>query len=114
MLLEILEPRAQELLGFALEEVRRCGLDQQLGAGVVLSGGGARLHGMCDLAERIFGVPARLGLPPKITNLPETLDSPEYATVVGLLLYGQRVRRLRAAPQRVVGRHWKNLLTGRK
>ena len=143
-LMAILEPRAQELLGFALEELRRCGLEQRLGAGIVLSGGGARLHGICDLAEQMFSVPARLGLPSyahaaegnreqgtgnreqatagvaaseglplRIVDLPETLDSPEYATLVGLLLYGFRVRRLRTAQRRTLPRRWKGIL-GRK
>ena len=112
-LLEILEPRAQELLTFARQELRRCGLEQNLGGGVILAGGVARLHGMCGLAEQLFGTPARIGLPLKIRDLPETLDSPEYTTAVGLLLYGQRVRRLRAPRHQPLASRWKDFL-GRK
>lgn len=113
VLLYILEPRAQELLGLILEWLLRSGLEHHLGGGVVLCGGGARLQGMCDVAEQFFSSPARLGLPPKIPDLPETLDSPEYATLLGLLLYGLRVRRLRMARHRPLATRWKGLL-GRK
>lgn len=111
---EILQSRAEELLGLIHDELRRSRLDRRLGAGVVLCGGGARLGGMCDLAEQILGVPVRLGLPPKIVGMPEELDSPEYATLVGLLLYGHRVWKLRSAAQhRTAGSRWKSLIAGR-
>ncbi|MBI3894934.1 MAG: cell division protein FtsA [Acidobacteria bacterium] len=110
-LVEILEPRAQELLAYAQKELRRCGMEQSLGGGVILTGGGARLHGMCDLAEQLFGAPTRIGLPPKIQGLPEALDSPEYTTVVGLLLYGHRVRKLRAPRPQPLTSRWKNMLS---
>jgi cell division protein FtsA len=113
-LLEILEPRGQELFGFVLDELRHCGIDQQLGAGVILAGGGARLQGMCDLAEQTFGAPARLALPPQIAGLPDPAHSPEYATLVSLLLYGQRVRRLRAPKKEALGSWWGGLLRGGK
>ena len=112
-LLAILEPRAQELLGFLLEELGRWGLDGQLGAGVVLAGGGARLQGLCDLAEQVLGAPARLALPPMMAGLPETLDAAEYAPVVSLLLYGERLHRLREA-QNPHTHRWKNLLAGKR
>ncbi|MBI4443462.1 MAG: cell division protein FtsA [Acidobacteria bacterium] len=112
-LLAILEPRAQELLGFLMEELRRWGLDGQLGAGVVLAGGGARLQGLCDLAEQVLGVPARLALPPMIAELPESLEAAEYAPLVSLLLYGERLHRLREA-QNPHSHRWKNLLAGKR
>ena len=122
-LLEILEPRAQELLALAIEELRQSGLEPHLGAGLIFTGGGARLHGLCDLAESTFSGPARIGLPsdawtqeglpPKILDLPESLDAPEYTTVGALLLYGFRLRRLRMARQRTPAKRWKSLL-GRK
>lgn len=113
-LCQILESRAEELFGMILEQVSDCGMERQLGGGVILCGGGARLNGMCDLAEKILKAPARLGLPPKILDLPESLDSPEYATIVGLLLYALRLWRLRnpaEAPN--LGSRWKRLLAGR-
>jgi len=110
VLLGILEPRAQELLGIILEWLRRSRLEHHLGGGVILCGGGARLQGMCDLAEQFFASPARLGLPPKILEMPEMLESPEYATLLSLLLYGLRVRQLRMARQRPLATRWKGLL----
>lgn len=119
-LLGILEPRAQELLALAIEQLRQANLEPHLGAGVIFAGGASRLHGLCDLAESVFSGPARIGLPsdalaheglpPKILDLPESLDAPEYTTVVALLLYGLRLRRLRRARQRTPGKRWKSLL----
>ena len=90
-LAEILEPRAQEVLSLVRDELRRVGLERQVGAGVVLSGGGARLAGMCDVAEEVLDVPARIGLPAKLDGAPETLEHPAYAALVGLLFFAQRV-----------------------
>ena len=120
-LLDILVPRAQEVLGLAVEDLRRAGIDPRLGGGAVLAGGGARLHGICDLAEQTFSSPARIGLPadalaqddlpPNFLDLPEALNQPEYTTVVALLLYGFRVRNMRT--QRASTKRWKDIL-GRK
>ena len=120
-LLDILVPRAQEVLGLAVEDLRRAGLDPRLGGGAVLAGGGARLHGICDLAEQTFASPARIGLPsdvlaqddlpPNFLELPEAFNQPEYTTVVALLLYGFRVRSMRT--QRAATKRWKDIL-GRK
>ncbi len=122
-LLDILVPRAQEVLGLAVEELRRAELAPHLGAGVVLAGGGARLHGLCDLAEHTFSSPARIGLPsdalaqdglpPNFLDLPEAFHGPEYTAVVALLLYGLRVRNLRAGKPRSPAKEWKDML-GRK
>ncbi len=109
-LLDILLPRAQEVLELAVEDLRRAGLDPCLRGGVVLAGGGARLQGICDLAEQTFASSARIGLPsdalaqddfpPDFFDLPETFSQPEYTTVVALLLYGLRVRNMRMGRQR--------------
>ncbi|MBI3933273.1 MAG: cell division protein FtsA [Acidobacteria bacterium] len=111
---QILEPRAQELFTLLGDELRRAGLAAQLGAGLILSGGGARLAGMCDMAEKVLGLPARIGLPPKIHGLPEALDSPEYATLVSLLHYGLRVRRQRAPRQSGSAGRLRDLLAWKK
>jgi cell division protein FtsA len=92
----ILEPRGQELFGLLGGELRRAGLGNELAAGIILAGGGSRLAGLCDMAEKILGIPARVGLPPKIHGLPEALDSPEHATLLSLLYYGYHVRLQRA------------------
>ena len=121
-LLEILIPRAQEMLGLAVEDLDRVGIDPRLGGGAVLAGGGARLHGLCDLAEQTFSSPSRIGLPFDMLaqdelsqggfDLPEAYNQPEYTTVVGVLLYGFRVRSMRT--QRASAKRWKDHLLGRK
>jgi cell division protein FtsA len=98
MLTEIIEPRAQELLSLVRDELQRSGFDALIPAGLVLSGGGAHLKGLPELAERMFNLPGRPAVPRGLEGMPEELSQPEYATVVGLLLYGARARR--QAPQR--------------
>jgi cell division protein FtsA len=90
MLTEIVEPRATELLELVHAELKHGGLDSKIGAGVVLTGGGARLRGLADLVERLFGVPVRLGRPRGLTRLPEEFAHPEFTVVAGLALYGHR------------------------
>ena len=96
MLYEIIEPRAQELLALIRDELKRAGLDAQIPAGFVLAGGGSRLAGLVELAERMFGLPVRLAVPRGLEGMPQELSQPEYATAVGLLLYGAHNRRLSA------------------
>jgi cell division protein FtsA len=98
MLNEIVEPRAQELLSLVRDELRRGGFAASIPAGLVLCGGGAHLKGLIELAERMFNLPVRLAKPRGLEGMPEELSQPEYATVVGLLLYGARARR--QSPQR--------------
>ncbi|HWP84500.1 MAG TPA: cell division protein FtsA [Terriglobia bacterium] len=114
VLRQILEPRAQELFSILGAEIDRAGLGSRLSAGVILSGGGARLAGMCDMAEKVLGLPARIGLPPRIHGLPEQLDSPQYATLVSLLYYGYRVRQQRAPRERVASGRLRSLLAWKK
>jgi cell division protein FtsA len=120
---DILAPRAQEVFGLAADELRRADLPPHLGAGLVLAGGGARLHGLCDLAEHTFSSPARIGLPsealtqdglpPNLLDLPDVLNTPEYTVSVALLLYAYRLRSHRAARERTASKSWRNVL-GRK
>jgi cell division protein FtsA len=98
MLTDILEPRAMELLALIRDDLRRAGLDGQIPAGFVLAGGGARLDGLIDLAEQSFHLPVRIAEPKGLADLPEQVAQPEYATVVGLVMYGAKTRR--NAPQR--------------
>jgi cell division protein FtsA len=97
-LTEILEPRALELLAFIREDLQRSGLDRQIPAGFVLAGGGGRLNGFDELIEREFHLPVRIAEPKGLADLPEQVAQPEYATAVGLVLYGAKARR--AQPQR--------------
>jgi cell division protein FtsA len=96
VLADILEPRAQELLGRVLDELRRAGLDRQMGAGVVFTGGAAKLVGLCDIAEEVMDMPAQIGLPEKLEGAPESLRHPAYAALIGLLYFAQRVEQRRA------------------
>jgi cell division protein FtsA len=98
MLTDIIEPRAMELLALIRDDLQRSGLDRQIPAGFILAGGGARLNGLIDLAEQSFHLPVRLAEPKGLADLPEQVAQPEYATVVGLVMYGAKTRR--NAPQR--------------
>jgi cell division protein FtsA len=92
-LCEIVEPRAHELLTILREELRRAGLDSQIPAGLVLTGGGAQLRGLVELTERVFRLPVRLALPRGLAEITEGVSQPEYSAAVGLVLYGARARR---------------------
>jgi len=96
MLTDIIEPRAQEFLALIRDEMRRAGLDSQIPAGFVLSGGGARLAGLIEMMEQAFHLPVRVAEPRGLADMPEQVEQPEYATVVGLALYGARARRAQA------------------
>ncbi len=93
MLTEIIEPRALELLALIHDDLQREGLDSQIPAGFVLAGGGARLRALVELAERTFHLPVRIAEPRGLVDMPEAVAQPEYATAVGLVLYGARARR---------------------
>jgi len=94
---EILEPRARELMYFVKESLRQGGVIEALGAGCVLTGGGAMLPGMLDVTESQLRVPARTGMPVRLSNMPGELAHPSYATAIGMLLYAHRTRVTRAA-----------------
>jgi cell division protein FtsA len=94
---EILEPRARELLYFVKESLRQGGVVEALGAGCVLTGGGAMLPGMLDVTESQLRVPARTGMPVRISHMPGELAHPGFSTAIGMLLYAQRTRESRAA-----------------
>lgn len=114
MLCDILEPRARELLEQVLDELKRQGLEKSLAAGLVLTGGGARLQGLVELAEVVLEVPTRLGAPRGLEKMTETVSQPEYATLVGLILHAYRLRQLRELQQgSTFGGKLKNLLRGK-
>jgi len=91
---EILEARAEELFTLAQQELAKVGMDHALSSGVVLSGGGAMLAGMCDVAERILNCPVRLGLPTGLMDFPEDLDAPDWTVAAGLAMYSARLHSL--------------------
>jgi cell division protein FtsA len=90
VLAAILEPRAEEIFSLIRDEIRRAGFDTALNAGVVLTGGGSLLPGMIEIAEQVFDLPVRRGQPEAAGGLCESISSPQYATAVGLALYGSR------------------------
>ena len=87
-LAEVIEPRIEELYGLVLAELRRSGFEEVMGSGVVLTGGSSKMVGMIDLAEEVFHMPVRLGVPQYVGGLTGVIDIPIYATGVGLVLYG--------------------------
>jgi cell division protein FtsA len=97
MLSDIVEPRAQELLVLVRDELRRAGLESQISAGIVLTGGGAHLRGFVELAERVFNLPVRVAVPRGLVEMSDEVSRPEYSAAVGLVLYGARTRRLAGA-----------------
>jgi cell division protein FtsA len=97
---EILEARAEEVFRYVRRELMRAGMENSLLEGVTLTGGGARLQGMCDLAEMVLNVPAKYGLAVGIENWPETFDDPAWTTAAGLAMYSGRLRMRRAAAKR--------------
>ena len=89
-LAEVVEPRYQELFELIQEELRESGLQDQIAAGYVLTGGTAKMEGVVEFAEEVFQMPVRIAEPSDILGLKEYVNDPSYATVVGLLHYGLR------------------------
>lgn len=81
----VVEARVEEIFQMILQEVEGSGYDGLLPAGIVLTGGGSQLRGICDVAQRVLNVPARVGAPRSLVGLVDVLRSPAYATSVGLL-----------------------------
>lgn len=98
-LAEILEPRARELMQMLRENLRQGGVLEALGAGLVLTGGSAKLVGLLDVAESMLRVPARVGYPVPLSRMPEELAQPEFAALIGMLLYTHRTQVRRASEE---------------
>jgi cell division protein FtsA len=93
---EILEPRARELFYFVKESLRHGGVVDALGAGCVLTGGGALLPGLLDVTESQLRVPARTGMPVRLSHMPGELAHPSFSVAIGMLMYAHRTRNSRA------------------
>jgi cell division protein FtsA len=91
-LAEVVEPRYEELFSLIQTELRRSGYEDLLAAGIVLTGGSSKMEGLIDLAEEVFHVPVRLGLPQYVSGLVDVVRNPIYSTGVGLLLFGHQNR----------------------
>ena len=90
LLAEILEPRVEEIFTLVNREIVKSGFEDLIASGVVLTGGSAILPGMPELAEQVFDLPVRRGKPTDIGGLTDVVNSPIYATGVGLVKYGSR------------------------
>ncbi|MFQ5526558.1 MAG: cell division protein FtsA [Thermoanaerobaculia bacterium] len=101
-LCQILQPRAEEILSLVRDDLLRAGVEGGLRGGVVLTGGGAQLDGLLEMAEQIFDTGVRYGLPQGLGGLVDVISSPIWTTASGLLLYGQasEMNRLRASSRR--------------
>ena len=88
-LAEIIEPRYEELMLLIQAELRRSGYEDLIAAGMVLTGGSSKIKGLVDLAEEIFHMPVRMGVPQHVSGLTDVVQNPIYSTGVGLLLYGR-------------------------
>ncbi len=99
-LAEVVEPRYEELLSLVQAELRRSGFEELIAGGIVLTGGSSKMEGLIELAEEVFHLPVRLGIPRYVTGLVDVVRNPIYATGVGLLLFGNsnRAVRLRNMP----------------
>jgi cell division protein FtsA len=91
-LAEVVEARYEELFRLVQAELRRSGFEDLIPSGVVLTGGASQVKGAVDLAEKIFAMPVRMGIPQHTMGLSEMTSNPIYATAVGLLIYGHQQR----------------------
>ena len=88
-LTEVVEPRYAELFELVRDELQRSGFIEMIAAGIVLTGGSSRMEGACELAEEVFHMPVRIGVPVDVAGLLDVVRNPIYSTGVGLLLFGQ-------------------------
>lgn len=86
---EVIKPRYEELFRFIRKELHRSDWYDLVAGGVVLTGGAAQMPGVIELAEEVFELPVRLGVPHDVEGLKDVIRNPAYATAVGLLQYGR-------------------------
>ena len=92
ILSDILQPRAEEMFHLIWDEISKAGYEKSLNSGLVLTGGGSQLEGMSEIAEQIFDLPIRRGVPVGVGGLADHVSNPAFATAVGLVLYAARHR----------------------
>ena len=103
VLASIIEPRLEEILSLALREIKRTEYADMLGAGVVLTGGGSLMEGILELAEKVFEMPVKLGIPFGFGGLTEAAKSPIHSTGVGLCMYGMEQSKNRKGKKSFAG-----------
>jgi cell division protein FtsA len=106
VLSEVLQPRAEEVFHAVWDEIHRAGYEKVLNSGIVLTGGGANLAGIAEIAEQIFDLPVRCGAPSGTGGLADHISNPSYAAAVGLLEWAarQRVQDMEPVGQGAIGR----------
>ena len=116
-LVDIIEPRIEEIFEHVKRELMRSGWADGLAAGVVLTGGATCLEGTCEVAEQVLGLPCRRGYPSKVGGLVDVVKSPAYSTGVGLVVYGAshgralitRAQTAQASDRGLIKRAWSRL-----
>ena len=111
-LAQAVQARYEEIFEMVQAELRRSGLEELVAAGIVLTGGGSKMEGIVELAEELFHMPVRVGVPQYVSGLGDVINNPVHATGVGLLLAGSKHPSLRAAPSpagEAVGSLWGRL-----
>ena len=111
-LAEILEPRARELFTMLRDNLRHGGVLEALGAGCVLTGGGALMSGLLDNAESLLRVPARVGHPVPLSRMPAELAGPEFSAAIGMLLYTHRTQVRKASEEQGLRAKLKSIFAG--
>lgn len=97
ILSEIIEPRAEEILGLVAREIKRTGYEERVASGVVITGGSAIMRGMVEVAERVLDLPVRRGSPNNLGGLADIVNNPMFATGVGLIFYALKTQDEREA-----------------
>jgi cell division protein FtsA len=111
-LAEILEPRARELFTMLRDNLRQGGVLEALGAGLVLTGGGANLAGLLDNAESLLRVRGRIGSPVRMPFMPDELQRPEYSVAIGMVLYTHRTQIRRAGEEQGLKQKLRSIFAG--
>jgi cell division protein FtsA len=88
-LAEVVEPRYEELFSLIANELRRSNFEDIIAAGIILTGGSSKMEGAVELAEEVFHMPVRLGMPQFVKGLGEVVRNPIHATGVGILIYAR-------------------------
>jgi cell division protein FtsA len=105
LLCEIVQPRVEEIFSLVNREIQKTGYEDAIAAGIVVTGGTSKMEGIAELAEQIFDLPVRMGVPKGVGGLVDVISSPQHATGVGLVLHGaahRTQRRFRKASDRVI------------
>jgi cell division protein FtsA len=90
ILAEIVEPRVEEIFMLVQHEIQKCGMEELLASGIVITGGSTLLHGMAEMAHEVLGMPVRPGIPRGVGGLVDVVKGPQFATAVGLVQYGAK------------------------